>query len=69
MSVSTRKAVLEAAELGSADHRRPERDPGGATELQELRKLVQIVFLDPFGSLNPGKKIAAIPEEPVAAQA
>ncbi len=37
----------------------------GAAELQELRKVVQIVFQDPFGSLNPRKKIGAILEEPL----
>ena len=69
MSVSAQQSVPEAADLGPADHRRPKWDPGGATELQELRKFVQIAFLDPFGSFNPCKKMAAIPEEPVAAQA
>ncbi len=37
----------------------------GAAELHELRKVVQIVFQDPFGSLNPRKKIGAILEEPL----
>ena len=34
--------------------------------LQEIRRMVQIVFQDPFGSLNPRRKIGAILEEPLA---
>lgn len=34
-------------------------------EKKELHKLVQIVFQDPYGSLNPRKKIGAILEEPL----
>ena len=37
----------------------------GPAELQELRKVVQIIFQDPFGSLNPRKKIGTILEEPL----
>ena len=33
---------------------------------RHLRKSVQMIFQDPFGSLNPRKKIGAILEEPVA---
>ena len=32
---------------------------------KELRKQVQIVFQDPYGSLNPRKKVGAILEEPL----
>jgi len=34
-------------------------------EQKELHKLVQIVFQDPYGSLNPRKKIGSILEEPL----
>jgi dipeptide transport system ATP-binding protein len=34
-------------------------------ERQRLRRTVQIVFQDPYGSLNPRKKVATILEEPV----
>ena len=33
--------------------------------LRELHQTVQIVFLDPYGSLNPRQKIGAILEEPL----
>ncbi|MDM8536600.1 dipeptide ABC transporter ATP-binding protein [Desulfobacterales bacterium HSG17] len=34
-------------------------------EMKTLRKKVQIVFQDPYGSLNPRKKVGAILEEPI----
>ena len=39
----------------------------GATgeRLRGLRQMVQIVFQDPYGSLNPRKKVGAILEEPL----
>jgi len=36
------------------------------TQRRHLRKTVQMIFQDPFGSLNPRKKIGTILEEPVA---
>ncbi|MDQ1330653.1 MAG: dipeptide transport system ATP-binding protein [Thermodesulfobacteriota bacterium] len=38
---------------------------GKKQERRQLHKLVQIVFQDPYGSLNPRKKIGAILEEPL----
>ncbi|MEE8505305.1 MAG: peptide ABC transporter ATP-binding protein [Kiloniellales bacterium] len=39
---------------------------GAAGEtLRKLRQMVQIVFQDPYGSLNPRKKVGAILEEPL----
>ncbi len=42
-------------------------DVAGASKstLKTLRKAVQIIFQDPYGSLNPRKKIGAILEEPL----
>jgi dipeptide transport system ATP-binding protein len=34
-------------------------------EIKALRKKVQIVFQDPYGSLNPRKKVGSILEEPI----
>ncbi|MEE8531948.1 MAG: peptide ABC transporter ATP-binding protein [Alphaproteobacteria bacterium] len=43
------------------------RDVAGADKatIRDIRKNVQIVFQDPYGSLNPRKKVGAILEEPV----
>lgn len=38
---------------------------GGKEERQGLRKAVQLVFQNPYGSLNPRKKIGAILEAPL----
>ena len=37
-----------------------------ASERQQLRKTVQLVFQNPYGSLNPRKKISAALEDPLA---
>jgi dipeptide transport system ATP-binding protein len=48
--------VLDGIDIASA----------GRAERRQLRKTVQMVFQDPYGSLNPRKKIGAILEEPLA---
>jgi dipeptide transport system ATP-binding protein len=47
-------------EIDGIDVARASRD-----ERRHLRRTVQIVFQDPYGSLNPRKKIGAILEEPL----
>ena len=37
----------------------------GPDELRKLRQAVQIIFQDPYGSLNPRKKVGVIIEEPL----
>ena len=38
---------------------------GNDSDTSHLRKVVQIVFQDPYGSLNPRKKVGTILEEPL----
>ena len=51
--------ILDGIELSTAS----------VDQRRELRKAVQIVFQDPYGSLNPRKKIGAILEEPLKVNA
>ncbi|GJL81061.1 MAG: dipeptide ABC transporter ATP-binding protein [marine bacterium B5-7] len=46
---------LDGKNVGEADHH----------TLRDFRKMVQIVFQDPYGSLNPRKQVGAILEEPL----
>ena len=39
--------------------------PGDAAQARALRGTVQMVFQDPYGSLNPRKKVGSILEEPL----
>lgn len=41
------------------------KDISDASILKELRKHIQIIFQNPYGSLNPRKKIGTILEEPL----
>ena len=47
--------LIDGLAVGTADRAR----------LRALRQVVQVVFQDPFGSLNPRKKVGAILEEPL----
>ena len=47
--------LIDGLAVGTADRAR----------LRALRQVVQVVFQDPYGSLNPRKKVGAILEEPL----
>ena len=47
--------AIDGVDVGGADRR----------ELQALRRTVQIVFQNPYGSLNPRQKVGSILEEPL----
>jgi dipeptide transport system ATP-binding protein len=49
------RLVIDGVDIGSADRR----------ALRQLRRTVQIVFQNPYGSLNPRQKIGSILEEPL----
>jgi dipeptide transport system ATP-binding protein len=49
------RLVIDGIDVGRA----------GGSKLSELRKTVQIVFQNPYGSLNPRHKIGTILEEPL----
>ncbi len=49
------RLVIDGVDVGSADRRK----------LKGLRRTVQIVFQNPYGSLNPRQKVGAILEEPL----
>jgi len=49
------RLVIDGVDLASADR----------GKLKALRKTVQIVFQDPYGSLNPRQKVGSILEEPL----
>jgi dipeptide transport system ATP-binding protein len=55
------KPTAGALTLDSIDAVNP---PRGAA--RQLRRMVQIVFQNPYGSLNPRRKVGAILEEPLA---
>jgi len=50
------RLLLDGVDAAAADR----------TTLKTLRRTVQIVFQDPYGSLNPRRKVGAILEEPLA---
>jgi dipeptide transport system ATP-binding protein len=52
---SAGQLLIDGEDVADADH----------ATLRRLRREVQIVFQDPYGSLNPRKKVSAILEEPL----
>ena len=58
--------MIEPASDGRLDHRRRRRRQRRSRHaLKALRRTVQIVFQNPYGSLNPRQKIGTILEEPL----
>jgi dipeptide transport system ATP-binding protein len=57
--------MIESPTSGRFSIKGIDGETGDAGLKKELHKLVQIVFQDPYGSLNPRKKIGSILEEPL----
>jgi dipeptide transport system ATP-binding protein len=58
-------AMIELPSGGSLDIEGIDVTRAGRAELKKLRSHVQIVFQNPYGSLNPRQKIGALLEEPL----
>jgi dipeptide transport system ATP-binding protein len=59
-------ALIEKPSSGDLRLRGIDAVKASAREQRRLRRSVQMVFQNPYGSLNPRKKIGAILEEPLA---
>ncbi|MEA3291466.1 MAG: peptide ABC transporter ATP-binding protein [Pseudomonadota bacterium] len=57
--------LIEAPTAGELDLTGREVDHNDKGLIKELRKSVQIIFQDPYGSLNPRKRVGTILEEPL----
>ncbi len=57
--------ALEEADAGSVLFDQTDIRKARGVELAKLRKGIQVVFQDPFGSLNPRKRVGSIIEEPM----
>jgi dipeptide transport system ATP-binding protein len=58
-------AMIELPSGGSLDIEGVDVTRAGHAELRKLRSHVQIVFQNPYGSLNPRQKIGSLLEEPL----
>jgi dipeptide transport system ATP-binding protein len=58
-------AMIELPSGGSLDIEGVDVTRAGRSELKKLRSHVQIVFQNPYGSLNPRQKIGSLLEEPL----
>ncbi len=57
--------MIEPPSAGTLEIRGVAVHEAGSEQIRNLRRHVQIVFQDPYGSLNPRKKVGAIVEEPL----
>ncbi|RPH50148.1 MAG: dipeptide ABC transporter ATP-binding protein [Desulfobacteraceae bacterium] len=57
--------IIEQPTSGCLEIKGIKGSSGIKLEKRQLHKLVQIVFQDPYGSLNPRKKVGSILEEPL----
>lgn len=57
--------LLEPPDAGSISFEDRDISTVHGAELKQLRRTVQVIFQDPFGSLNPRKKIGSILAEPL----
>ncbi len=57
--------ALEEADAGSVLFDQTDIRNARGDELAKIRKGIQVVFQDPFGSLNPRKRVRSIIEEPM----
>ncbi len=57
--------MIEPPTAGALSFDGVDLETAGDDQRRALRRTVQIVFQDPYGSLNPRKKIGAILEEPL----
>jgi dipeptide transport system ATP-binding protein len=58
-------AMIEPPSAGSLDIEGVDVTRAGRAELKKLRSHVQIVFQNPYGSLNPRQRIGSLLEEPL----
>lgn len=57
--------MIEKPTLGNIFINGTDPHANGGAEIPRLRQEIQIIFQNPFGSLNPRKKVGVILEEPV----
>lgn len=62
---SARGYMIEGSTAGQFEISGMDGNAKEKANRRKLRRHVQIVFQDPYGSLNPRKKVGAILEEPL----
>jgi oligopeptide/dipeptide ABC transporter ATP-binding protein len=62
------RAMLGLQETSGGEVLLDERPIGGRTGTRDLRRRIQMIFQDPYQTLNPRQKVAAIVAEPLVVQ-